>query len=340
MRTPRRRRRMPALLTAAVIGAVAITATPTAGFAASGPDRTAPTAPSNVRVVAVGETSVSLTWTASTDNSGPIRYVIDLVDRPFSFGPFTATSGTVNDSTLLPPDTTHRMRVRAYDGAFNYSAPSNTVTVTTLPDLTPPTAPSVLRLVGATPHTVKLEWNPGTDNVGWPHELSYRVSLGSTVIGSSRSLNGQPVRFERRYLPVGAELTFTVHTVDRVGNLSTPTRLTVDLPDSTDVVAPNPPVLTTAVDDGYGHAKLTWQPATDDSTAQADLEYEFLVNGVRVLFNGGETVYPVVRGGTTGWVPVLAAPGSFSFTVVAVDRAGNVSAPSNAITANVTTDGY
>jgi chitodextrinase len=253
---------------------------PTAAAAAR-PDRTPPTAPSNVRVTGVAETSVSLAWNASTDNSGSVRYVIEMVDRPFSFGPYQSASGTVRDSTLLPPATTHRLRVRAYDAAYNYSAPSNVVTVTTLADVQPPTTPTNVTLVAATPHTVKLRWSPSTDNVGWPSDVTYRVRQGGAVVGSSTSLNGAPVPFEMRHLPRGAVLS-------------------------------------------------------DDTTPAAGLEYEFFIDGQLVLFNNREFVYPIVRGSTTGWVTAPAGPGTYSFAVRAVDAAGNVSPPSNAITVTVT----
>jgi chitodextrinase len=300
------------------------------------PDRTPPTTPSNVRVTGVAETSVSLAWNASTDNSGAVRYVIEMVDRPFSFGPYQSTSATVKDSTLLPPATTHRLRVRAYDAAYNYSAPSNVVTVTTLADGQPPTTPTNVTLLAATPHTVKLRWSPSTDNVGWPSDVTYRVRLGGAVVGWSTSLNGAPVPFEMRHLPRGAALTFEVQAVDRSGNASAPATLFVDLPDSADSTPPTAPVLVSGRDDEYSTAQLTWLAATDDTTAASGLEYEFLIDGQLVLFNAREFVYPIVRGTTTGWVTAPAGPGTYSFAVRAVDAAGNVSPPSNAITVTVT----
>jgi chitodextrinase len=349
MRLPRGRRAaatFAAVIVAMGTGVALLPQPATASPAVSGfaerprPDRTPPTAPTNVRVTGVAETSVSLAWNPSTDNSGSVRYVIEMVDRHFSFGPFQGTSATVNDSTLLPPNTAQTLRVRAYDAAYNYSAPSNVVTALTRPDVQAPTTPGNVQVVSATPHTVALRWSPSTDNIGWPSDVRYRVSMGQTVLGWSTSLNGAAVPFELRHLPRGAVLTFDVQAVDRSNNLSVPARITVDLPDSADATPPAAPVLVSAVDAEYGEAKLTWLAAADDTSAATGIEYEFLVDGRLVLFNGREFAYPVVRGATTGWAPALNAPGTFSFAVRAVDAAGNVSPPSNAIAVTVTSDGY
>jgi hypothetical protein len=339
MRLPTRWR-TAARFTAVVVATGTTIALLPPAVAVAGFDRTPPSAPTNARLTGVTETSVSLAWSPSTDNSGSVRYVIELADRPFSFGPYQGTSGTASDSTLLPPNTTQTVRVRAYDSAFNYSAPSNPVTVTTRPDLQAPTTPGDVQVVSATPHTVVLRWSPSTDNVGWPSDLRYRVSLGQREVGWSTSLNGAPVRFELRHLPRGAVLDFTVQAVDRSTNLSVPATIRVDLPDSTDSTPPTAPVLVSAVNADYGQAKLAWLAAVDDTSAPAGIEYEFLVDGRLFLFDGRESAYPVVRGGTTGWVSAVNAPGTFAFAVRAVDEAGNVSAPSNAITTTITNDGY
>jgi chitodextrinase len=335
LRLSRNRRAARTVAVFATALGTTIASLPTAAAAAR-PDRTPPTAPSNVRVTGVAETSVSLAWNASTDNSGSVRYAIEMVDRPFSFGPYQSASATVKDSTLLPPATTHRLRVRAYDAAYNYSAPSNVVTVTTLADVQPPTTPTNVTLVSATPHTLKLRWSPSTDNIGWPSDVTYRVRQGGAVVGWSTSLNGAPVPFEMRHLPRGAVLSFEVQAVDRSGNASAPAALTVDLPDSADTTSPTAPVLVSGVDDEYSTAQLAWRASADDTTPAAYLEYEFLIDGQLVLFNNREFVYPIVRGSTTGWVTAPAGPGTYSFAVRAVDAAGNVSPPSNAITVTVT----
>src|SRR5262245_39034558 len=100
-------------------------------------DTTAPTAPTNLTVASKTSTTVSLSWTASTDNVGVTRY------RVFDGATQVGTSATTSfTATGLAPSSTHTYTARAVDAAMNVSAASNAVTVTTDPpvvDTTPPT---------------------------------------------------------------------------------------------------------------------------------------------------------------------------------------------------------
>src|SRR6266508_1740361 len=93
-----------------------------------GGDTTPPTAPTNLAVASKTSTSVSLTWTASTDNFGVTGYRI--FDGATQVGTSATTSFT---ATGLAPSSTHTYTVRAVDAAMNVSDPSNSVTVTTDP---------------------------------------------------------------------------------------------------------------------------------------------------------------------------------------------------------------
>jgi len=93
-------------------------------------DSTAPTAPSNLSSPSHGETSVDLSWDASSDTGGSGLasynvYVDGSVDQSVSAG---TTSATVSG---LSSGTSYDFYVTAVDGAGNESAASNTVTVTT-----------------------------------------------------------------------------------------------------------------------------------------------------------------------------------------------------------------
>lgn len=94
-------------------------------FAAK-PDKTAPTAPSNLRVTYVTDTSVSIAWSASYDKSGVKEY---LVYRDNGLvGTVAGTSITISG---LLPEQTYNFFVKAKDLAGNISASSNVLTVTT-----------------------------------------------------------------------------------------------------------------------------------------------------------------------------------------------------------------
>src|SRR5215475_12480900 len=91
-------------------------------------DTTAPTAPTNLSVASKTSTTVSLSWTASTDNVGVTGYRI--LEGATQVGMSATTSSTV---TGLAPSSTHTYTARAVDAANNLSSDSNAVTVTTDP---------------------------------------------------------------------------------------------------------------------------------------------------------------------------------------------------------------
>ena len=92
-----------------------------------GGDTQAPSAPSNLVASNIAQTSVTLSWNASTDNVGVTGYDVFLGSS--NLGSVTGTSANI---TGLSPATLYSFKVRAHDAAGNNSAFSNTVSVTTL----------------------------------------------------------------------------------------------------------------------------------------------------------------------------------------------------------------
>jgi chitodextrinase len=92
----------------------------------TGGDTQAPTAPANLTSTAKTASTVSLSWTAATDNVGVTGYQVR--QGGAVIGTTAATSFTV---TGLNPSTAYTFSVTAQDAAGNTSAASNTVTVTT-----------------------------------------------------------------------------------------------------------------------------------------------------------------------------------------------------------------
>ncbi len=94
-------------------------------------DTQPPTTPQNLSVFSVSQTSVSLKWTASTDNKGVASYLI--YKNAVNVGTATGTTFIVSGLTV---STTYSFYIKAKDTSGNLSQPSNTLTVITLP-LTP-----------------------------------------------------------------------------------------------------------------------------------------------------------------------------------------------------------
>ncbi|WP_425392145.1 S8 family serine peptidase [Ekhidna sp.] len=92
----------------------------------SGADTQAPTAPTGLAASNVTQTSLTLSWNASSDNVGVTGY--DVYQGSSNIGTVTATSANV---TGLSAGTSYTFTVRAKDAAGNVSAASNAVNVTT-----------------------------------------------------------------------------------------------------------------------------------------------------------------------------------------------------------------
>lgn len=92
-----------------------------------GPDTEAPSAPTNLAASNVAQTTLTLNWTASTDNVGVTGY--DVYQGATNIG---NVSGTTANITGLTANTNYDFSVRAKDAAGNESAASNVVNVTTL----------------------------------------------------------------------------------------------------------------------------------------------------------------------------------------------------------------
>ncbi|HEY9522611.1 MAG TPA: malectin domain-containing carbohydrate-binding protein, partial [Thermopolyspora sp.] len=106
----------------ATVSGVAVTT----GGGGGGGDTTAPSTPGNLHSTGTTSSSVSLAWTAATDNVGVTGY-----DVYRGSTKITTVTGTSYTDTGLTASTGYTYTVRARDAAGNVSAASNQLSVTT-----------------------------------------------------------------------------------------------------------------------------------------------------------------------------------------------------------------
>jgi chitodextrinase len=146
------------------------------------PDTQPPTPPTALLSTSSTQSSVSITWTPSTDNVGVTGY--ELFRNGTSVGTTTGTSYTVAG---LLCGASYTLGVEAFDAAGNSSPRSSlTAATNTCSDTTPPSTPTGLAFIGATQTSISVSWNASTDNVGVTGYGVYRdgTSTGSTTAGT------------------------------------------------------------------------------------------------------------------------------------------------------------
>jgi hypothetical protein len=285
-------------------------------------DRSAPTTPSNLRVTGTTKTTISLAWDPSTDN-GAFSYVVRQDNHLSWTVNQTQTTYTL---TWMSPGRTYSFYVYAVDRGLNTSGNSNTVTATTLPDLTPPSAP-VLSVTNVSPSQIWLSWTESTDDM--PPSVSsvgYTVYVNGAVATGLNWINHRDASL--RHLTPSTTYTFKVTARDGGGNTTDSNTVSVTTLPSSDTVPPSVPQnFRIDFDQGCAEVWLAWEQSTDNVDPQSAIEYEIYVNGVLSPLAVDTGVGRSFAYGTN--------QGLNSFFVKAVDRSGNTSAASNTATAEL-----
>jgi hypothetical protein len=286
--------------------------------AATQRDRTPPTTPTNLRVTSLTQKSVTLAWDPSTDNSGSVSYTVSKDGQGFTV-PEGRTTYTID---WLSPGRTYSFYVTASDKSLNQSGKSNTVTVTTPRDTTAPTAPQLSGTVRS-PSQLSLTWTRSTDD--FATFVGYRIFANGAQVTQHVNWWAETTVVLRHLTPA-TSYTLTVQASDSNGNTATSNVVTLTTEATSDVTPPSAPTNVRIVaDQGCGEVWVGWTQSTDDIDAQSAIEYEIYVNGVL-------SPLPVAAGIDRDFV-YATAHGDNTFTVKAVDRAGNTSEASNPFTA-------
>ncbi len=281
-------------------GNVSATAT-TALTTAACPDTSAPSTPTGLAASAVGQTSATLSWSASTDNVGVAGY------RIFRNGSQVGTSsGTTYTATGLLCATSYTFGVAALDAAGNVSGTATkSVSTPACIDTTPPSTPTGLTSSGTGQTSVALSWNGSTDDYG---VTGYRLYQNGSQVGASSS-----VGYIFGGLTCATNYTFGVAAVDGAGNVSTIATIGLTTAACADTTAPSSPTGLTKSNVGQTNATLAWSASTDNVG----------VTGYRLYRNGTQVGTAT---STTYAFSGLTCATSYTLGVAAVDGAGNVSA--------------
>jgi beta-galactosidase len=168
-----------------------------------------PSAPANFTWTSDGLT-VSLTWSASTDNVGVVGY--ELFYGNFDLGTFT---DTVLSLIGFKAGTPYAFTVKARDAAGNVSAASNQITVLlgAGQDTSPPSAPTNLAASSVTASACVLRWTASTDDVG---VVVYQIYSGAVVVGTAVGSTSATIS----NLTPNNTYVFTATARDAAGNVS------------------------------------------------------------------------------------------------------------------------
>jgi chitinase len=188
-------------------------------------------------------------------------------------------------------------------------------------DTQPPTTPTNLHVTDTTANTVRLAWNPSTDDSG---TVRYRIRQDGYLVYDGTLSETRAFIYN---LLASTGFSFEVRAEDPSGNVSpwsTPVTVTTDPPDTT---PPSAPTNLRVTGTTSSSVSLAWDASTDNPGGEGVLGYW-------VQWSGGTTHG---TGGTTYTWPSLS-PGTHSFTIVAYDAAypaGNTSVPSNEVTVTI-----
>jgi hypothetical protein len=298
--TPRPFARRAACAAAAVVAMLLVPATSAAPPQSRGGSLDGP---KNLRIAAITPHSVTLAWDAAV-NSGSFVYVIRS-NWGYQLGvPQTQTSYTWTRD--ISPGRTYSFVMWAGDGKRE-SAKSNTLTVTTPVDTTPPAVP-VVSVSDTTTSTVGLSWPAVADDDHTCCTYSVFVNGSLADVQWTGATTATVLR-----LTAATTYSFTVVATDPSRNRSAPSSaVTATTQPGNDTAGPTAPGDLVAWDFGC-ETWLFWQKSTDDVDPQSAILYEVRVNGV---FDGQQR-------DTDRWITYGNQTPSNTFTVQAIDSAGN-----------------
>jgi hypothetical protein len=307
-------------------------------------DTTAPTFAGATAADGTGASTVKVSWAAATDDLTPaegISYAVYWSDTEAGatagvLSMITAPGATSAVVDHLPtPSSTYYFYVQARDAAGNASKSPMVVSGMTSADTTPPVFGGCTAAANPGAARATITWLPATDDITTQDKIQYNVYAlkdptdpGTPFGNPQGTFTGVTTGVVQGLMPL-TTYYFVCRAQDEAGNEDTNIsfRSTTTLEDS------QPPDLNGGISNitvEATSATINWNAAKDDQTDTDQIKYVVYQSTDPDASNSGMAVSPGPPLGATSFtVANLASNTTYFWAIVAVDAAGNASAPSD-----------
>jgi chitodextrinase len=278
-------------------------------------DSIAPTV-SNIGSSDVGSSSATITWTSSEFATSQIEYGRTSYSQTSTMNNTLVTSHRVRLTALLP-NTTYNYRVRSSDAAGNERVSANqTFQTRNVADASDPTVSLTQPANGATLVGTITVSAQASDDRG---VAAVQFFLDNAALGAEDTTAPYQVTWNTGLAGDGTHSLFA-RARDSSGNLGTSTLISVTVDNAVDNQPPSVPANLRASVGSSTLINLSWAPSSDST---GPVSYQVFRSG-NLVGTVSATSYPDAG---------LAPATTYTYTVRAVDGAGNFSLQSSPVTA-------
>ena len=295
-------------------------------------DTKAPKAGAITEATATAFNTLSLKWTAATDDktaTGKLRYQVLYNVKGSSEVKTSEVKENMLALTLtgLTEKTTYIVKVKVMDEANNatdYEAKE--VTTPAAPEAADTKAPKAGAITEATAtafNTLNLKWTAATDDKTVTGKLRYQVLYnvkGSSEVKTSE-LKENMLVLTLTGLTEKTTYVVKVKVMDEAGNTAEYQAKEVTTPAAPDTQAPTPAAISDRITVTDQTATLSWEAATDNKTSFEGLRYQVFwkVNGSAEVKNSGTPKAAFFSYTIEGLTPNT----TYTVWVEVLDKAGN-----------------
>ncbi|NLD45852.1 MAG: hypothetical protein GX660_01445, partial [Clostridiaceae bacterium] len=255
-------------------------------------DTEAPSIPMKLTVTSRTSSSISLSWSGSSDNVRLAGYEVYRNDISIA----KTNGASFVDSGL--EEGTYTYIVKAFDSSNNYSDPSNSVVY----DNQAPNAPE-LTVSSKTTSSVLLSWEAATDNIA---VTGYEIYRNGSKINTTKLTS-----FNDTSLTPDTTYTYFIKAYDAAGNISIESN-SLEVDTVIDTQAPSVPINLVIASRTGKSITVRWSASTDNVSVKG---YEVYRDGVNI---GNSTGTQYIDNDVT-------VDNVYKYSVIAYDSAGNKS---------------